>query len=536
MANKSDDKQYYSILQWITERGIVNEKGEAFDFTKRPFLLDILTDFSPNIVVSACAQVGKSVTFSIKALFAIKHLHFNTIYTMSSDSDVNEFVSSKFNKIVQANHHEFEGMATDNVERKEFNDRFIFFKGTNSKTAAISTTADLLIHDEISRSDQNAIETYKSRTKASQYKGRWLFSNPGVERDELDLAMQKSDQKEWVITCPSCKDRHYLIFPDSVDIEKRQYICRSCKEPISEKVIIAGSWEAQAPQNAWHKDKNPSGWSGYHISHLMCCWITASELIEDSQGDPAYFNNFVLGKPYSPGDLSVSRTTILDLWTPKDLDTGERFIGIDIGNIKHYVIRSHKGIIKMGRFTKDSELDDIIAFWKPTSGVIDAMPNTTLSRYIVEKYPFMRMSYFMENSNNPQLIVWWGEGDKQGIVYSFRDRILDQHLVNMIEAKWSIGVVTDEVFRLYIKHYETLRREKIVNNKGIERYIWASTTGEDHFVFADLYSYLAMLGNGSGVFYGEVTKGDLPSVINADNVYDITKTFMDNNPTIETMQ
>ncbi len=528
MLKQKQDKQYYSILQWITERGIVNEKGEAFDFYDRPFLLDILTDFSPNIVVSACAQVGKSVTFSIKALFAIKHLHFNTIYTMSSDSDVNEFVSSKFNKIVQSNIHEFKGMATDNVERKEFNDRFIFFKGTNSKTAAISTTADLLIHDEISRSDQMAIETYKSRTKASEYKGRWLFSNPGGERDELDLAMMRSDQKEWTITCPHCKDEHYLIFPDSVDLEKKCYICRNCKSSISKDVIRKGKWVAQEPSKAWSLE-NRNGFSGYHISHLMCCWITAEEVIQDSEGDPAYFNNFVLGKAYSPGDLSVSKTTILDLWTPKDLTTQNIYLGVDVGNIKHYVIRSDKGILKMGRFTKDSELDDIIALWKPTSGVIDAMPNTTLSRYIVEKYPFMRMSYFMENSNNPQLLVWWGEGDKQGIVYSFRDRILDQFLTAMIEAKWLIGVVADEMFRLYIKHYETLRREKVVNNKGIERYIWGSTTGEDHFVFADLYSYLAMLGSGSGTFYGELTKSDMPSVLGADNVYDISNMWAQNN-------
>lgn len=519
-----NDKQYYSILQWVTERGIVDEKGQAFSFYDRPFLLDILTDWTPQIAIVACAQIGKSVTFSIKSLFAIKHLHFNAIYTMSSDSDVNEFVSSKFNKIIQANHHEFEGMQTDNVERKEFNDRFIFFKGTNSKTAAISTTADLLIHDEISRSDQMAIETYKSRTKASKYKGRWLFSNPNTERDELDLAWIKSDQKEWVITCPHCKDEHYLVWPDSINLEGKYYQCRACKEPISDDVRRQGRWEAQQPG---------SHISGYHISHLMCPWISPQEIIDDSEGDPAYFNNFVLGKPYSPGDLSVSRTTILDLWTPKDLSVDEKgrplpvFLGVDVGNIKHYIVRTSRGVLKMGRFTKDSELDDIIAFWKPSSGVIDAMPNTTLSRYIVEKYPFMKMSYFMENSNNPQLIVWWGEGDKQGIVYSFRDRILDQFLLSMIEAKWLIGVVTDELFRLYIKHFETLRREKVVNNKGIERYIWASTTGEDHFVFADLYSYLAMLGNGSGVFFNETEEKQ--SILGADNVWDISKAFSENN-------
>lgn len=518
MQNK--DKQYYSILQWITEKGIVNEKGEPFDFHDRPWLLDILTDWNKDIVIEACAQVGKSVTFIIKVLFAVKHLRFNVIYTFPTDEDVREFVASKVNKIIQANPQEFEGMDSDNIERKEIDKRFLYFQGTVSKSAGISTTADIVAHDELSRSDQKKVQVYRSRTKASPYKGNWKWSNPGVERDELDLAWILSDQKEWCITCPNCHDEHFLIWPDSIDQEKRCRVCRNCKEPISDNVIRGGRWVAQNPV---------SKISGYHVSHLMCIWISAEEIVEDSKGDPAYFNNFVLGKPYSPGDLSVSRTTILDLWTPKDLTTRNVYLGVDVGNIKHYVVRSDKGILKMGRFTKDSELDDIITYWKPTSGVIDAMPNTTLSRYIVEKYPFMQMSYFMENSNNPQLLVWWGEGDKKGIVYSFRDRILDQFLTAMIEAKWSIGVVADEAFRLYIKHFETLRREKVVNNKGIERYIWGSTTGEDHFVFADLYSYLAMLGAGSGVFYGELAEENKPSVLGADNVYDVSKMFAENN-------
>lgn len=514
------DKQYFSILEWITDRGLVNEKGEAFDFYDRPFLLDILCDFNPQIAVTACAQVGKSVTFSIKTLFAIKHLHFNAIYTMPSDSDCVEFVSSKFNKIVQANIHEFAGMQTDNVERKELNDRFIFFKGTNSKTAAISTTADLLIHDEISRSDQGAIETYKSRTKASPYKGRWLFSNPGSERDELDLAWNKSDQKEWTITCPHCGDEHYLDFPDSLDLEKKIYVCRACKEPIDDDVRRNGKWVAQ---------NGKSKVSGYHISHLMCPWISAEEVIDDSEGDPAYFYNFVLGKAYSPGDLSVSKTTILDLWTPKDLKTNDVFIGVDVGNIKHYTIRSQKGLLKVGRFTNWSELDDIIKFWKPTSGVIDAMPDNTASKHYVDTYPWMKMSFFMENNNNPQTIVWWGENDKKGIVYSHRDRILDRMLTDMIEAKFLIGVTPDKEFQLFIKHFETLRRTKVTNNKGIERYVWDSTTGEDHYVFSTLYSYLAVLSQGAGVFFNDNPGSDKPPVISADNVYDVTSQFVENN-------
>lgn len=495
-----------SILGWIAEKGIVSEKGEALDFYDRPFLLDILTDFSPELCVVACAQVGKSVTFSIKVLYAVKKLKFNVIYTFPTDSDVREFVSSKMNKLIMSNRHEFEGMDTDSVERKEIEDRFLFFKGTVSKTAAISTTADLLVHDEVSRSDQGAIETYKSRTKASSYKGRWLFSNPTTERDELDLRWQKSDQKEWIIDCRHCGVSQFMTFPENIDFDKKVFKCKYCNGHISDDDRRNGRWEAQSEGKI----------SGYHISHLMCPWISAEDIIADSEGDPEYFNNFVLGLPYSPGDLSVGKAALMDIWTPKDIKTGNIYLGVDVGNIKNYTLMSDKGIIKIGRFTKWDELEDIIATYKPVRGVIDALPDSTASKYFVEKYPFMKMSYFQENNLNPQVVLWQGEKDKAGIVYSHRDRILDQMLVDILEAKWLIGVTPDKEFSLFIKHFETLRRVKVVNNKGIERYVWESTTGEDHYVFSTLYADIARkIGSGDAELLNEPEKYEF---IGRDNV------------------
>ena len=486
---------FYSIIEWIAKKSIVNEKGEPLDFYNRPFLLDILRDWSPEIVVVACAQVGKSVTFITKVIFAVKYALFNIIYTFPTDDDVRGFVASKVNKFIQANKQEFDGMDSDNIERKEINGRFIFFQGTVSKSAGISDTADVLVHDEISRSDQNKIQTYKSRTKASKYRGRWIFSNPGTERDELDLVWQKSDQKEWMVKCRGCQVEQYLTFPESIDFQKECYKCKFCGFEISDEDRRKGYWKAQRESKI----------SGYHISHLMCCWIPVHDIIEDSKGDPAYFNNFVLGLPYSPGDLQVNKSTILDIWTPKPLETGNYYIGIDVGNIKHYVLGSEKGIIKIGRFTKWSDLDDILAHYKPRSGVIDAMPDTTASKYFVEHYPFMQMCYFQENNNNPQVIFWWGENDKKGIVYAHRDRAIDQMLTDMLEAKFLLGVSADQDFQLFIKHFESLRREKVVNNKGVERYIWASTNNEDHFALATLYYYIAKIG-GNGVLIPETEK------------------------------
>lgn len=508
---KSDD---LSILAWIMENQVVSEKGEKLDFSDRLFLIDILTDWSQEIVIKKCAQIGGSVTFNLKALFGIIKFGWNILYTFPTDSDVSEFVSSKTNKILAANPQVFAGLPTDNIERKEFKSgdvsRFLFFKGTVSKTAAIMTTADLLIHDEASRSDQTVIDTMKSRTKASRYKGRWLFSNPTTEKDAIDLAWNRSDKKEWMIKCHKCKEEQMLSWPESIDIKKRWYKCTECGERLSKGDRRLGRWVAQNPEKTI---------SGYHISLLMAPWVSADEIIKDSEGDQEYFYNFVLGEPYSPGDIRVSRSTILDNWTPRNLETGNWFLGVDVGNIKHYVLGSELGPTKIGRFSKWSDLDDMMKMYNPQL-VIDAMPDNTMSKYYVENYRNALMSFFQDNKSNPKTIVWWGEGDREGIVYSNRNRIIDQLIDEILNAKILFGLSSDSEIKNYLKHWETLRRIKVVNNRGIESYEWDSTTGEDHYVFATLYYYLAKLGwGGFGKHLPDALRGvGARALIGKDNV------------------
>lgn len=498
----ADEIANRSILGFIVNNRIVNEKGEPIDFTDRQFMIDIICDMSREQVIKKCAQIGGSVTFTLKTLWAPKYMGWNIIYTFPTDDDVKEFVGSKTNKIIQANPHVFSGLQTDNIERKQIGDRFVFYKGTISKTAAIMTTADLLIHDEADRSSQPVLETYKSRIKGKgSFKGRWIFSNPTTEKGVVDQAWQRSDKKEWHVTCKACGFEQHLTWPDSINVEGKYYQCKGCKGQLTDNDRRYGRWIATDPSKSV---------SGYHISLLMAPWVSAAEILTDAEGDQEYFYNFVLGEPYNPGDLQVSRATILDNWTPKDLVTGTFYLGVDVGNIKHYALGSEKGLVKVGRFSKWQELDDIMAFYKPLL-VIDAMPDNTMAKYYVENYQRAYMSFFQDNKANPKEIVWWGRGgvgqaNKQGIVYSNRNRILDQMIDQIVNGKILFGLASDRELQEFVKHYETLRRVKVVDTRGIESYVWESTTGVDHYVFATLYYYLATLTSGSGAVFSRAAE------------------------------
>lgn len=507
--------QDISILAWIVENDIKNEKGEVLDWTDRLFLLAILRDWSKEIVIKKCSQVGGSVVFNLKAFFGLIKWGFNIIYTMPTDSDVEGFVKTKTNPLIRHNMHVLSGMSSDSIYLKQINDRNLRFAGTISKTTAISTTADLNIHDEASRSDQPTMEQYKSRLDASPFKGRWFFSNPTTEKDILDEKWKESDQKEWHVTCDN-GHQDFMSWPESVDIVDKKFQCRVCQTELSREQRRRGKWIATRPGKVI---------SGYHISHLIAPWKTAEEIVKDSEGDQEYFYNFVLGEPYNPGNLRVTRSTILDNWTPKDLSKGKQwYLGVDVGNMKHYVLGTELGVVKVGRFSNWQDLDDIMAMYKPLL-VIDAMPDNTMSKYYVETYENALMSFFKENADNPQTIVWWGEntgkidgpGNRKGIVYSNRNRVIDQLIDHILNAKMLFGVASDRDFREFVQHWETLRRVKVTNTRGIESYEWDSTTGVDHYVFATLYYYIAMLGTGAGEFFS-LANGEKPEFIGNDNV------------------
>lgn len=495
-AFKAED---VSILAWTLKNGIKSEKGEPLDFSDRLFLLPILCDWSKNIAWKKCSQVGGSVVFNVKALFAILKLGLNVIYTHPSDSDVEEFVKTKTNPILKENFEAFPGVSVDSVYLKQVGKRNLFFKGTISKTAAISTSADLVIHDEASRSDQQAMAFYQSRLKASEYRGTWLFSNPTTDKDILDENWQKSDQKEWHVTC-SNGHREMLSWLESIDKERKCFQCKRCKVELTRDERRRGVWINRDGVVWSGKLEAPYTISGWHTSHLMAPWISAEDILQESEGDQEYFYNFVLGEPYNPGDLKITRSFILDNWTPKDIETGRWYLGVDVGNIKHYCLGSERGIVKVGKFTRWKDLDDMMRLYKPTL-VIDAMPDTTMSRYFVDTYLNAYMSFFQDNANNPQTIVWWGEGDKKGIVYSNRNRILDQLVDEILQAQILFAVPSDNELRDYVNHWLTMRRVKVVNSKGIESYEWQSTNDVDHYCFATLYYRLAVKTVGSGEFF-----------------------------------
>ena len=485
------EEKIRSIHEWIGKNKFVNEKGDPIRFDNHMFLVKPYSDFSKYQTYKKAAQIGVSVMKILKAVFAAKMFKWNIIYTLPSDSDVWEFVPSKVDKIIQQNPLIREMLSTDKVEMKQIANRFIYYKGTRSKTAPIMTTADLLIHDEKDRSDQGILGTYRSRTKFSKYGGLWTLSNPSVSKFGVDLDWRISNRQEWMIRCDKCKTEQILRWDRNVNEQKGIYECVNCKKEITDNERRLGDWVAGNPN---------AEISGYHISQLMAPWINAKQLIKDrGETDEEYFNNFVLGEPVDAGDVERFRQFILDSWTPKSIDKKLFYMGIDVGRIKHYVLGSDEGIFKVGKCESREEIEGLIQTYNPMV-VMDAGPERTWAEEFRKKYPKFYICFFRRDKDRKTMIEW-GEDKDSGIVWADRNRSIDG-LVNDLARGEILFDVEPKMLERYIKHWETMVRIKETTPLGIDRFIWdkATSTQQDHWAFATLYYWIAKKRSQAGSF------------------------------------
>ncbi len=493
--------EHYSPPLWVLNNNFVNEKGEKLSFRNHLFLYDIYKDISPLQVIKKCAQVGVSVTMTLKVVFMAKYRNITSIYTMPSDSDVSEFVKTKADKIFMSNPELIKGANIDNIQLKQIGNSFIYYKGTRSKTAPISTTADLLIHDEKDRSDLNIIEQYRSRISASRFKGVWELSNPSITNMGVDVAWKESDQKEWFIKCRGCGEWQVLVWDENVDEIRGIYVCKKCGKELTDKERRIGEWRPTHPGKEI---------SGYHISQMMASWIPAKDLIKEKQDRGVeYFNNFILGEPYHVGKAADFRQMIVDSWSGKAIDNEPFILGVDIGIEKHYVLGSEEGIFEIGKVRSREQLEAIIQRYNPLV-VMDAGPERTWAEEFKQKYPKCHLVFYRKDKPKAPIAIWGGEtGSKEdsknwGYVWVDRNRAIDAVIHDILSGNTLFNVSREDLNK-YILQWETLRRLEEKTPLGTKTYRWETTTGMDHWVHATVYWWLGKSRAKKATFESEPT-------------------------------
>lgn len=475
-----------SALAWVEYGDFVNENDKPLEFKDHFFMMQLYNETSPDLVCMKSAQVGFSVFAILYSIHKAKHHKFNVIYVLPTRNVVKDFVTPKVNPLIRKNPEIEKYVTVDSVNLKQIDDRFIYYRGAFSDVEAITISADWVIADEFDRSDQNVLVTYQSRLQASEHGWFWRFSNPSVPNFGVHELYSASDQMHWFVTCGSCGHKAYMNFevvhddikPHYVDQEREVYACGNCGKPLADDDRRYGEWIAKFPGRKRR---------GYHISQLFMPWVSAEKIMEQfRESDAQFFNNFVLGLPYVAAEYVIDRSSIVAIATPDKPRMDNLILGVDNGVTKDWVLGNQSGIIGYGSTESWEDIEDMIRRYNCIT-VIDANPYPNIPKQLAENYPGQVFIHYYKQDTKNLGITQWGEGDKRGVVYSDRTKLLDLVAGEINNQEMSIFIGERELEKM-IYHCENMYRSVTTTTQGIEKGAWLTKPNKpDHLLHCLAY-------------------------------------------------
>lgn len=477
---------------WILKHQIKNESGVPIEFENHKFMYEPYNDLSPFQVILKAPQVGATTKDIIKSFWVANKMRKDIIYTLPTQGDVNEMAGGKVNRIVAQNPILRRWVKDhDSVEQKAVGNNLIYYRGTFTNRQAMMVSSDLNIHDEVDASDPSVITQYETRLQAKSEGWRWYFSHPTIAGFGVDIYWQQSDKKEWFVKCEYCSTEQVLSWPGNINVSRETYCCSSCGGDMKDRIRINGKWKKTAV----------GLFSGWHMSQMMCPWISASAIIKaknDPLKDEQYFYNYILGLPYVGSENKILPEVVLKNVTTKVNDrTGPLIIGVDTGLPIHYVLMNKQGAFYQATCKAPSATYDP---YKHLETYLNGNPNAYMvfdqggdligPRQLQAKYPgHVFLCHYRKDRKTTQ-VVTWGVDKEMGNVVVDRNRMIQL----MVEQMRDHGRIRlngkEEDWKPLATHFGNIYRVSKETPFGTE-YVW-ERNGPDHFVHALLYAMVGL--------------------------------------------
>jgi len=480
-----------SRIAWMVYRRMRNNKNQPMEWIDRSWQLDILADDARQLAVIKGAQIGLSTIEIFRVIHRCLHHNLTWIYILPTRDDIFEFSPLKFDPIMTFN--DFPGKVASKEQKyigEGNNKSYLVFKGSWKEHEAIMIDADGLSYDEVDKCKPDVLETYESRIQASEFGWEDFFSTPTTPNTGIDKKFQESDQRHWFIWCSHCGEAQFLQWPASVCYDRKAYVCKHCDGILTNNDRRKGQWVKKFPGREIH---------GFWVSQMMAPWISAKQLIakEDKKGRQ-YFYNYCLGIPYVGSEISVSEGVILKNLRDHRNTKQDACMGVDIGKTHHYVIGNREGIFEIG--TLDYSRDDERKGWDKIAlkiqefdvrtCVVDGLPDVDEARDLCKQFPFRVWANFYHKREEKVKPVEFKQVEKQ--VISDRYRTLETTIGSLYAGE--IGVFLNPnrpSFTEYVEQWKSVFLKTETDKQGVERKVWASITGNDHFPHATNYWRIA---------------------------------------------
>ena len=494
-----------------------------------PALEDIANDDHPYVVVQKSAQIGVTELMVSQSLWAAD-VGFagrgNVLYLMPTQGQMGDFSQARFDMAIAESPYLSSLVRPEPPSRKGANSMrlkwigngYIYLRGSDSPRAIASVDADLVILDEYDQMHDGTLVLAQKRLASSENGRIRVVSTPrfsGVGINELFLA---SDMRYYFIPCLHCGLDQKLTFDDNVCKKLRELVCKKCREPI--KGIAKGKWIASAPDEKKIR--------GYHLNRLYSPWLNIGALIDSSEATSTLevqeFYNSDLGEVYNPpggGLTPIELDKCRSNYSVEDYSGQPCVMGIDVGNSLHVVIRedTRKPIRKpesrlpapelSGKLwfadtvASFEELDRLCEKFNVVSAVIDALPETRLSKSFAERHSFASIAHYRDTDVDHKFDK--ATPDKTRSVTLNRtlamDGCVDRFRTHEIQLPMNARELGGRVRKNQGEYYRQMlasKRVLVESGHGDIRARWNEGSAADDFAQAEVYCFIAQVQRNRG--------------------------------------
>lgn len=530
------------LARWITENTFIN--GKNFSFLGHEYQLRILQEDAPEIVIRKSAQTGISELSMRMALGLVMIMpgSFRIGYTFPTASFASNYSKTRFGPIISTSPALSAAVGTDDIDSADTKTfgvgKEIYFKGAATGNAAISTTLDMLIHDEVDFSDQEILGDYHSRLIHSAYKWKIKLSTPTFPGGPIDESFKASKRYWNFCRCSHCS---HLFIPNYYDHVRIPGWDKHLDEIVKENLHLVRHEEAMllcpdcgkpanlAPDFRQWVCENPSERHravGFQVQPFDApTVVTLSDLViaSTSYANKSKFKQFSLGLPAEDAESGLTEDDLTAagfeaLQTPFTTHV----MGIDLGLTCHFTVGStdHEGrlvVVHMERVPLAKFRERYWALkaeYRVSITLSDIQPYTDLIMGLSAEDPNLFGASYVARNGLELFDVRMKEDDPDAAIQGVRqvhvnrnaafDNLLADFRANLVAVRKT------QEWELFKAHLMDMKRASATLRNGEFTSMWQkSSKGRDHYHHSLLYLSIAARMRGIASFQ---VMGSLPGV------------------------
>ncbi len=518
-----DSYDLHDVVRYIEEKTFL--KGLKFSFLDHEFQKDILSDTQKVVYVQKCAQIGMTEAMARYAL-AISAImpYFSVIMTLPFSSDASKFTKTRLNPIISESPElrDIVSSDLDNTEVKSIGNSLLYMRGCSGTTSALSVPADMLIHDEIDRSDPLVLGQYQSRLKHSKWKLTRMFGTPTAEGVGIAERMASARRMRHTCKCNHCS--HVFVPSFHTDVVIPGYGGK--KEDINKYNISDIRWQEaylacpscraepslQMEHRAWVCENPDDKFEaiGYFVTPFSVPNVVSiPELVLEITKYDSWteFCNQALGETSSSKNLQLTEADLKNTRYEGDLVSAEMHnMGIDVGQICHIAIGR---LTDLGQLlvvyrercvlAKLQERKEALALkYRVLITVIDMFPETHTVHQLQLRDRNLFGGVYHANAKLATYEICMVEKDlEEGKLPVNQAKIHRELNFDEILAMFKAGTILWQALdkqddMLFISHCLDMRRQQVFNRSQELVYAWVkSSAGNDHYMHTLGYLHVA---------------------------------------------